>query len=248
VAALSGPNLLRSIEEWLRIGGLDLGVRGPLFEQHSRIMLAASNALPNVRIAPDSIDLGELGGDVDLCIQIGATILIGEVKCSLFPASPLEDHNYERILAGAAGQAARKAALVAEDPITILGAQGFSVEQGSPVRVHPFVLTNLPLGAGRNYSGVPVVDLAILNKYFGEGYLDKYVSQYPDGHVERGKRVVFYANYADAALQIRGYLESPPQIVTLREISHERLWPLLVVAGSHTISMRGIEVRIPESA
>jgi hypothetical protein len=31
VSALSGPNLLRSIEQWMKVGGLDLDRRGPAY-------------------------------------------------------------------------------------------------------------------------------------------------------------------------------------------------------------------------
>src|SRR5262249_16854189 len=92
VAALRFPNVLRSIEEWLGFGGLDLGARGALFEQYLRKAVADDSRVPSVYVHPEPVATTDAVGDIDLWIEFGATVILGEAKCSLFPASPVENN------------------------------------------------------------------------------------------------------------------------------------------------------------
>ena len=127
VGALAVPNLLRSIEEWLRVGGLDLGSRGSLFETYVRNSLAHSNMLTDAYVHPHALQTEV--GDIDMCIQIGRTVITAELKCSLFPASSLEQHKYESTLSEAADQARRKASFVEVNTERILRQMGRSVSE-----------------------------------------------------------------------------------------------------------------------
>jgi hypothetical protein len=235
VAALRFPNVLRSIEEWLRFGGLDLGARGVLFEEYLRKRAADDSRVPGVYVHPEPIATTDAIGDIDLWIELGATVIVGEAKCSLFPASPVENNRYRETLAGAASQAAAKAAFVRDDPATIFTRIGRAMPRDG-LRILPVVVSNLTVGSGLNFSGVPVVDAVILGKFFAEGYLEQQVIVRSGESDRVGSRVVFYETPDAAESAIEQYLLKPPQVSTVLPLIKESIRPLFTLVGAETVS------------
>lgn len=242
VVALTAPNLMRSIEEWLRAGGLDLGKRGPLFESYVRDSLARDTRLTNAYIHAKPISTTAAIGDIDLWIQLGTTIVLGEMKCSLFPASPLEQYKYEQTLAGASQQALAKAAWARKNLAALFQQVGQVLPQ-NPVSVLPLVVSNLPLASGITMNDVPVVDSIILMKFFSEGCLEQRVMLGIDGRPRAGTTLAFYSTPREAEAAVGPYLRNPPQVSTILPMVHVADRPLVAIGGT-TVSMTVSEVAI----
>lgn len=237
--ALSAPNLLRSIEEWLRVGGIDLSLRGPLFEQYVRDVLRRTNRLMNAYIHPDAVLTDQQTGDIDIWLQIGETVAVCECKCSLLPANPLDRHKYDETLQKAAFQSLTKAQYTR----THLSELAFAVGRplSAQTKVLPVVVSNLPLGAGSTFGGVPVVDAMMLVKYFSEGFIEQQVIVTPGKPMRVGKRIAFYDTPEQAESNLESYMHQPPQVTTLRSLLRPVPYPLFK-SPTHEVGMMNWEV------
>jgi hypothetical protein len=213
------------IEKWMKLGGLDLGVRGGKFEAHCRTevqdSIRDSNILKHSGVFLRSYKfkgLAEDPGDIDIVIWIGRTLLIGEIKCNLFPSRGSEKSRHLEEMRTSADQINRKAASFNQL------AQSFyqeNVDSGyvGELRIIPFILTNLSLGVGMLFEEVPVTDLMILNRYLEIGSFDKFRIVSPDGQMTGGYRVHFYDSEEEAGERIKAYLSDPPQLWHFRDSS-----------------------------
>jgi hypothetical protein len=79
-------------------------------------VMAKNKLLTDVRCFVESVKIPRSGKDrkeqIDLVIQLGATLIVAEVKCYLRPADSVERSQYIEKLTGAVNQATRKAALL----------------------------------------------------------------------------------------------------------------------------------------
>jgi hypothetical protein len=216
VSALKAPNLLRSIEQWMKVGGLNLDRRGPAFERFVRESLAQSNILSSFEVVQRPFTLRSEGGEeeeIDLVARIGTTVIIGEVKCSIQPTEPMEEHRYfdTRLRSGAA-QAARKAGFVRTNLNTFANQAGFTDIREEDASVIPIVLTNLALGVGHSFYDVPVVDLWILRRFIAEGVVIHDARLDRNGNLVEGREEQLYASEEEAEATLKGYLDNPPQL------------------------------------
>lgn len=216
-------NLERTFELWMKDGGLKLSEKGPLFESYIREnlirSLSKSSGLRNARVYPTSVVLrDDLNTEqIDLVIRIGATVLIGEAKCLLFPSDPIEFSRYSEVLQDAAAQVLRKANF-AERNKKILAER---LELPSDIRIDelvimPFVLVNQPSGAGCPVEGVPVVDEWILKRFF-DGKWYRLVQINEVNEYEAESTFLLFDNDDDAAKRVISYLQDPPQLKHYRE-------------------------------
>lgn len=223
VPAAATTNRIRLLEYWMRQGQVDLERRGPAFEQHLRLNLRRSIAEGPLsqlaRVAPDQVML-RLGGseeEIDLLIALGTIVLVGEIKCSVFPVSALELFNHRETLKDAQAQVARKAAVLAENLREARESiPELADSEPATCMVVPVVVSNLPIDVGRLRRPV-VVDHLILERFFGDGYLPTQVVVSPDGRREEGERIYFYTSAAEAPERLTEYLELPPQVRVLDE-------------------------------
>ena len=232
VEALRSPNLLRSVEHWSKEGGLDLGSRGEVFEQLVRRQLKERNRLASFEIyqRPLTLVVGNAEEEIDLSARLGNTVIIGECKCSVYPAEPVEFHNYFATLRKAASQAKRKGAFVKDNLSAFLRTAGFRDVDENNAEIIPVVVTNLPLGVGHTFDEVPVTDLLILRRFVDEGEVGH--EAYYDGAeqiVARGK-TVFYTSEVEAERVLLDYLRSPPQLQSFERFLKAEVRPLLQIA------------------
>ena len=213
VVALRWPNLTRSVEHWLQKGGLDMARRGSIFEANVRRDLAAENRIEGVSVFPTAV---RYANEIDLVVRLGSTFLIGEVKCTVFPAEAHDYHTYWNTLRVAAAQARYRVDVLAADPRTFLDRIGVRGLDPARCRFLPLVVTNVFAGAGHQFGGVPVVDPLVLHVFFAEGKLRSWVVEGPHG-VEHTRDVSLYDSPAQAEAVIGDYLDEPPQIRRLRE-------------------------------
>lgn len=239
VACLTNPNPLRMVEKWMKLGGIDLQQRGEAFEEHAREQLAEALSASSILkggVCPHRYKLkrrADNPGDIDLILWFGNTVLIGEVKCTLFPARASEFHNYFTTLERAGRQISRKAAAFKS------GTDQFwrQIAKSPPpaeTRVVPFVLTNLCFGVGMRFSGVPAVDLLILERFVGDGFLERFVMFEPDGKHTAGETLKFYSSAEEAEQAVERYLCDPPQLEHFRTGLH-RVTNVLPTVGAHDV-------------
>lgn len=222
---LSASNPLRLIDYWMKEGNIDLGERGRLFEQFVRDEVKRQNILKNVIVheRPLELSFDNSIGDIDLVVQIGNKILLGEVKCSIYPASPREYYNYRQVLLEAARQVHRKAEAVRHHLKESLSELGTHLIREKEVEVIPVIISNIPLGAGHTFEEIPVVDLRILTRYFGEGSLPRFAVVGAEGIEAVGEVVVFFTSEDEAEENIKDYLASPPQLGVMMPFVHTDL-------------------------
>lgn len=215
VTALKAPNLLRSIEQWMNIGGLDMDRRGEAFERFVRDELFQRNKLADFQMVqePFILEVEDTSEEIDLVARIGNTIMVGEVKCTILPTEPIEVHRYfnDRLSLGAS-QAARKAEFAKANFDAFVSEAGFTEIAEVDAEIIPIVLTNLTLGVGLPVDGVPIVDLLILGRFIDDGVVGHNVYFNDDGErvVEYEERL--YASEAEAAANLKEYLRNPPQL------------------------------------
>jgi hypothetical protein len=213
VVALRWPNLTRSVEHWLQEGGLDMARRGTLFEESVRRDLARNNRIEGSSVHPTAV---QHANEIDLVVRLGSTFLIGEMKCTVFPAEAHDYHTYWKILREAAEQARYRVDMLAADPKTFLDQIGVDDVDPEGCRFLPLVVTNVNAGAGHRFDGVPVVDPLVLHAFFAEGRILSWVVEGRDG-VEHATEVLLYHSPREAESAIEAYLAAPPQILRLRK-------------------------------
>jgi hypothetical protein len=233
IPGLTVPNLIRSIESWMRDGGLDLSGRGGAFEDYVRTRISGEASSSRcfsksiVRNRPLRITADGKSEEIDLVWIIGSTILIGEVKCALYPASALEYYKYFGILSEAAAQAKRKATFISNNKEKLLAALKVNgVHAAGGFVVQPLVIINLPLGVGFPIEGVPVVDTYVLSRYI-EGHQKFFVQTSLEGEAEALFEKTFYSTANEAQYNIVPYLLHPPLITLLSKMVDRESIPLL---------------------
>ena len=179
--ALAISNSLRKTEAWLERGGIDdtlsKGARGTLYEAGYRRKvcdaIAKNKLFTHVRCAPRGIKKdAEFSEQVDLLVRLGDLLIVGEVKCWLYPADLFERFNHLRKLKEAANQANRKARLLQSRPNIAAEALGLTEEECRSLRVAPLVIMNQGFGFSLTIGGCAVTDALFLLNYLGAGTID----------------------------------------------------------------------------
>jgi hypothetical protein len=249
VSPMLWSNLSRNIDFWLKEGGIDVSTKGGFFERETitefQTLMKAAKKLRNVRI--HAVSEKDFGEQIDLVISLGNTLLIGEVKCTIYPSEPLEFHHYHEIMIGAVNQIKRKAEAVSQN----LGKFLELIRLGDVIdlrktRVIPFVFTNHPFYVGLSISDVPIVDRYILLRYFDSGQYERYVSFDKNGRKETGETIYFYKTEDEAEKNIAEYLINPPQIAFFNQYVKIKIYdtPPLDEADKKTIYIK-LQVELP---
>lgn len=178
VSANSNPP--RKVEMWLEKGGLDdtslKQHRGDTFESEYRAAVRASiarnPAFSSVRCAEREIKAtSDFGEQIDLLIRLGDILIVGEVKCWLFPAEPFERFQYFGKLKSAANQVARKAVAIRSRPDVAAKALDLDENEVAALRTVPIIVTNQGFGFSFEVEGCRVVEADFLTRYLGSGGL-----------------------------------------------------------------------------
>ncbi len=212
-APLTCTSRLRCIEQWMVDGGLSLDKRGKAFENFVISSLQSKNRLANLKIVPKSFifTVDKAKEELDLVCCLGNTLLIGEAKCSVFPSTSLELYQYQSTLQGAAKQVNRKVGFIKKHLAEFVKQLNFLDVNPESLKVLPVIITNITIGSGLNFDEVPVVDTLILNRFFCEGSLDKFVFA-QSGLNKVGERISFYFSEKEAEDSLGDYLALPPQV------------------------------------
>jgi hypothetical protein len=217
LAPIRYGNIERTFELWMKDSGLKLSDKGPLFEEYIRPTLtralSRSRVLKDAAVHPTSLILRGSDGveEIDVVLRIRNTVLLGEAKCLLFPADPIEFSRYFDVLADAALQVLRKVDFANRHRELLAKTLGIPGIPTDNLVIQPFILVNQPFGSGFVQNSVPVVDEFILTRFF-EGTWDRMASYTDANELEAGFTFHLYSNEEEAASNIFAYLENPPQI------------------------------------
>lgn len=176
LGALLTSNPLRKVEAWLEKGGVDdslaRNARGDDYEvalrQRLRRGIARNKILLGAKCAEHAIKkTRDFPEQVGLLIRLGSLLIVGEVKCWLFPADPFERWLYFDKLRAAAKQATDKAKAIGSNPWVAAEALGLPVEDVEHLTVVPLVITNQGFAASVEVDGCRVIDETFLSNYLG---------------------------------------------------------------------------------
>ncbi|MCB0450966.1 MAG: hypothetical protein KDC97_12690 [Confluentibacter sp.] len=228
--ALYLPNLRRSVEYWLaEEGGIELSLRGNHFEKQVRISLENSikknPILKNTGIFKKPVRPNNTSiGDIDLLVWIKNTILVGEVKCLLRPATSHERFQFDSRIKEGAIQANKKSNYVEQNIEWLLSIleDNNKLIKSEPIRVISCVVVNTNIGALRLINNIPIVDQYILERYFEYGYGRMFA--YLENE-ENSPKLEFYKTEDEAAELLKKYLEDPPHLSIYRKnIKHKKIY------------------------
>lgn len=210
----------RRVEAWLEKGGLTdrAGIkgRGKPFEDHVRKQvteaLSKNPILKDHGVAPFSLKRKGGSEEIDLLIRVGNTLLVGEVKCFVFPSEPLERFNYLSNVLSAIEQAKAKLRW-AEENRTAIAEQVGVLDTGKAqfLSFVPIVVMNYGFGLGLVVDGVAVTELHYLRLLMKAG---EYQS---DTRFEKGVGVIYqtvtlYRDQSDFETRLTELFAEPPPL------------------------------------
>lgn len=233
IPALTVPNLIRTIENWLKEGGINLSKRGNVFEGFVRAELLSSLKesayLNKSYLHPSSMFIkGEKkeSEEIDLLLLIGSSLFIGEIKCSISPATPVEWFNYNNVIHNAVKQVKRKAKFIELNIHKVLEKMNFElIRKEGEIKVYPLVITNLPFGVGVPIDDVPIVDLYILQNYI-KGHQKFFTFVNRDGELGSLYDFIYHKTELEAESNLFNYLKNPPLYSLLKKDIQEQLIPV----------------------
>jgi hypothetical protein len=248
-------NISRTVELWMKEGGLDISQGGFHFEDYARSeiqdRIRRSPILTDMEVYDTNfiLEVGDECEEIDLVIRLGSTILLGELKCILFPAEPLERYRYFETLVSASSQIRRKLDFVQKYKREFLSKLDLNrASEDTDFSFFPFILVNQAFGVGFAPDDVPVTDLLILDRFL-DGALEQFVTVSPSGDSSAQKTTVFYESQDGASERVIEYLKNPPQLRHL--FSHVTVTGKRLPAISekdNPVELYSLEVKLPLEA
>ena len=238
---LRASNSLRKAEAWLEKGGVDdtlsSDARGSVYEAEFRKQvgeeLAGNPILTDARCAEHAIKKSaDFGEEIDLLVQLGPLLIVGEVKCWLFPADSHERYNYFKKLKVASQQARNKAQLSRARSDVIARALSITEQRAKELRVVPLVITNQGFGFSLEVDGCRVTEAAFLRAYFGAGDIVTGMIMDPRSGRHALEETRLYASEAEAADRFEAVMSNP---FVLRRFVNRIRWmriPFPTASGS----------------
>jgi hypothetical protein len=238
-ASTTSPNLSRLVDIWMKQIGIDLGLRGPAFENYVNFELRkdidSSPLLKDAQVTKNGLvfkpTVGR-EGQIDTVLVIGDLVILGESKCILHPVEAKQIAMHRNTVNEAVLQIKRKALSVEKYPNAFraqLSQQG--VELPENFRILPAVILNGSIHAGFEVDGVAVVDLYVFNVFF-RGELVDVAIQDVAGNMEHVKKRILYTDADDASKVAPAYFCFPPQMEVLLKGMRSRWVPIAKISDS----------------
>ena len=247
---------LRTIELWMKFGGIDLSERGELFEKYClkeiNEFVDGSEHCSKFVVSKNSFKMSDdvRSEQIDAVIIAGKNIFIGEAKCKLYPTDAIEIAHYISTLKDASKQAERKGKFVEKNKKIFLSKFGLGIDQElDEYKVFPFILVNQPYLSGLHVENIPVTDLMILRTYITQGFYDENAVMSTEGEVLDSYRHFFYKTNLEAEENLAPYLSNPPQIHIFRKYFRKVVTPLPFmpeIFGRVATESCSIEVKIED--
>lgn len=226
--SLMAPVPQRLVDVWLKQLNVDLGRRGPAFEQHVRDEIAQTleshKKLPGAKVLHRSFRFrpaGDREEEIDVVLGLGNLVLVGEVKCMQHPTESKELAMHRRMVEEATKQIGRKAAAASKHREQFrkqLGAAGIEIE--SSFSVLPLVILNGAIHAGFPVDGIPVADMYIVRTFLSGEMADAAIRSAKG--LQKLKITKLFSNPQEAATNASAYFDAPPQMNPLVADIRER--------------------------
>lgn len=241
---LSTANVVRTVEIWMTKGGLadnvTQGSRGKLFEAELRnevraalksnpILLASACAEHAIKKGPHFQE------EIDLLIRFESLLLVGEVKCFMFPADSRERYNYLKNLKAACAQASRKAKVIAGRLDVAAKALGTPDLLTAQLKVVPIVVINQGFGVSLIEDDCVVTDAKFLKIYLAGG---TYVSEGAANHVDGGwadATNLMYKNADEAVAKFSSTMRKPPPLDRFQRLLQWSTFNFPTASGEHLL-------------
>lgn len=216
-SALVTPVFLRVVEHWLVQMGTSLGDKGDIYEKNITNRLGDTLYL-NTYIKdfdkPISKHFKLKTGkeEIDLIFRIGNVVVVGEAKCIVTTDSPISKFRASDTLKHGAKQAKRKADFVRNNLSDVFDCIDWSYDSSVSYDVVPVVINSSKIMVGCHYYGVPVIDDAILIRYF-ESNTFPLLSLYDhNSNLKHYAWLTLYNNSSEIVNHFSKYIAHPPQV------------------------------------
>ena len=174
-SSIKRANMLYLVDKWLEVGKCDLAKRGYKFEDYIKNFLKTekTNEFAKFKLIEQSKfsfldeNKNNVEEEIDLLIKTDNTLIIGEIKCSMYPLESKDFYSAYQTIKKAKKQVVRKAKFLEDnwDKFEyLLGEKG-------QIKIQRIIIINFPHFAGRIIDGIPIADFYLFLSYFKSGQL-----------------------------------------------------------------------------
>jgi len=226
-SVLATSNVIRRVEIWITKGGLDdrlrRAARGRSFEAQLRSdvrdELQKNAIVRDAACAEHQVKkTAAFPEEIDLLVRFGSLLLVGEVKCLLFPADASERFNHLSKLKSACRQARDKASAISGALGVASRALGIDESIIKTLKVVPIVVLNQGFGTSLRFHDCVITDAWFLKLYLRAG---SYVSEgvfNPDGGGMSQATRTLYRSSSEAAERFERTMRQPPPLQRFRDM------------------------------
>jgi hypothetical protein len=174
-SSIKRANMLYLVDKWLEVGKCDLAERGFKFEDYIKNFLRTEklNEFAKFKLLEQSkfsfLDENNINveEEIDLLIKTDNTLIIGEIKCSMYPLDPDDFYSAYQTIKKAKNQVARKAKFLEDN----WGKFEHLLGEKGQVKIQRIIILNFPHFAGRIIDEIPIADFYLFLSYFKSGKL-----------------------------------------------------------------------------
>lgn len=219
---LANSNMMRWAEIMMKKGGLSDDIssksKGIPFENIARnkVKTAVENnaILRNTACASHALKRRNAGEEIDLLLYIDGLLIVGEIKCWLFPADPSEYYRQYQKLEKAAEQTSRKAKWAAANTRTIASHLNLDYKDNLINRIVPIVIQNQGFGSSLSYCDCKIIDLSFFCLLLGSSHYVSGAALHADGR-EIYNRTILYKTCDEFLEKFDYILQNPPPLKDL---------------------------------
>jgi len=192
--------------------------KGKFFENNVKSIL--SEHISNNKILQDGFcrvlaqgfkqSKGKKNEEIDLVVRIGETYLLIEAKSFIYRAGTIGYHNNLKELKDSNANQKIDFFISEYERFKSIHDKE-AMFHLKPENVIFCYLSSVPHAAGIKINNMPVVDLSILERYFDQGNFEMRNKK------NDFKTFKFYTNFFEAEMNLKRYLNNPPQLVRLRK-------------------------------
>lgn|GEM_PF-4652584 len=209
---LISPVVSYQIDKLLTNAGVDLDMRGVLFENYVQKKLElALKEYKYSYFSPETSDFKTKDNgseEIDLVIELKDIILIAELKCITYPFEPRDFHNAKKRLIKASEQINRKKDFLLDNQKELKKTlPGLGNKE-----IISAIVTQFTFFTGMHFNGIPVIDFSGLLSYFSGGTYKSYRVEMNGAKMTKStldKEVRYYTDESTFNSNLDSFLKSP---------------------------------------
>lgn len=211
---LTQPVICRFIDVWLSKGGVSLDDRGKIFEDFvkARLKSILEKKGVNFRIVETNsfVNKNKEKEEIDFILEIEDMLILGEIKCIVYPMSNRDRYNSFDKLKKGCNQIIKKTDFLLRNKKHFKN-KIQNLNDNNIIRV---VITNFPIFSGQNYKDIPIIDMSLLTNYFSQGSLGIIKNTQDNGIsvVKTFKETKYYSDNHSMAHNFKSFINNPPPI------------------------------------